>query len=274
MLWTAHKLAIRRLNHDEGDPIIMTFYPDQKEITEVSTDVPWVHCGKPDWCYRFGELTACKRGAEPATGWEVTSKTDKEGTPYYAPAASKKAIRAKSRKEYFYPDRNGQPLIKVVRIFFMNMKLMFKGMDMGAWVGYPVDEYLRSRPRTGVSLQFFLTTYKRPPFYQIGTRWFSRRQVTIPYVDRRKLTYEIIRNACGGNQGLNWGEWVARAYLGLEDESRGLHQLVVGGSTEENVKKNLERFLPFTTCKLRGLTVNKIDYTKGDRANDPNKYAL
>lgn len=70
-------------------------------------------------------VTACKRGADPATGWEVTSKTDKEGTPYYAPATPKKAIRAKSRKEYFYPDRNGEPLIKVVRIDDGNGKKSF-----------------------------------------------------------------------------------------------------------------------------------------------------
>ena len=57
-----------------------------------------------------------KRGADPASGWEVTSKTDSDGTPYYAPAAPKKAIRAYSRKEYFYPDRNSKPLIKVIRV--------------------------------------------------------------------------------------------------------------------------------------------------------------
>jgi hypothetical protein len=35
----------------------MTFYSEQKEITGISTYVPYIHCGKPDWCYRFGELT-------------------------------------------------------------------------------------------------------------------------------------------------------------------------------------------------------------------------
>lgn len=45
-----------RLDRSEGGSIIMTFYPEQKEITEVSTDGPCVHCGKPDWCYRVGEL--------------------------------------------------------------------------------------------------------------------------------------------------------------------------------------------------------------------------
>ena len=50
------------------------------------------------------------------TRWEITSKTDKDGTPDYVPAAPKKAIRAYSRKEYFYPDRNSKPLIKVIRV--------------------------------------------------------------------------------------------------------------------------------------------------------------
>lgn len=86
------------------------------EIIPVSSKAPCLHCGKPDWCYSIGELTACKRGAEPATGWEQTSKADKEGTPCYAPIAPKKATRPKAKKEIFYHGRDGKYLIKVVRI--------------------------------------------------------------------------------------------------------------------------------------------------------------
>ena len=85
------------------------------KIAEVSADQPCLHCGKPDWCYRVGELSACKRGSEPATGWEKTSKADKDGTPYYAPTVPKKAARPKAKKEFFYYDRDGCNLIKVTR---------------------------------------------------------------------------------------------------------------------------------------------------------------
>lgn len=86
------------------------------KVAEVSADKPCLYCGKPDWCYRVGELSACKRGAEPALGWEKTSKADKDGTPYYAPTTPKKAARSKVKKEFFYHDRNGGYLIKVTRL--------------------------------------------------------------------------------------------------------------------------------------------------------------
>jgi len=88
----------------------------QERLTEASKANPCPHCGKPDWCYSIGELTACKRPQyPPAAGWEVTSKTDKEGTPFYAPIREKKAIRPRQTRYWEYPARDGSPLVRVVR---------------------------------------------------------------------------------------------------------------------------------------------------------------
>ena len=87
-----------------------------KDLQEVTADSPCVHCGKPDWCYRIGELTVCKRGIGPAPGWEQTSKVDRDGTPYYAFAQPKKPVRPESKKFFFYPDREGNQLIRITRI--------------------------------------------------------------------------------------------------------------------------------------------------------------
>ncbi|MCP6758367.1 MAG: hypothetical protein NHB32_06200 [Fischerella sp. CENA71] len=84
--------------------------------TEVSKASPCPHCGKPDWCYRIGKLTVCNRDASPAQGWEQTSKTDRNGKPYYATTTPKKQPRPKAKTEYIYHDRSGQPLVKVTRI--------------------------------------------------------------------------------------------------------------------------------------------------------------
>ena len=82
----------------------------------VSKTSPCLHCGKPDWCYSIGELTACKRPQyPPAAGWEVTSKTDKDGTPFYAPIREKKAIRPRQTRYWEYFARDGSPLVRVVR---------------------------------------------------------------------------------------------------------------------------------------------------------------
>ena len=84
-------------------------------LTEASKANPCPHCGKPDWCYSVGELTVCKRQEAPGSGWEITSKSDAEGTPYYAPVQEKKAIRPKKHQHWDYTDRAGSPLIRVSR---------------------------------------------------------------------------------------------------------------------------------------------------------------
>lgn len=84
-------------------------------LIHASKANPCPHCGKPDWCYSLGDLSVCKRDQPPATGWEATSKADAEGTLYYAPIQEKKAIRPRQTRYWEYFDRNGSPLVRVVR---------------------------------------------------------------------------------------------------------------------------------------------------------------
>lgn len=88
-----------------------------EKLQQVTKNNPCPHCGKPDWCYSLGNLSVCKRDVEPAPGWKVTAKQDKEGSYYYAPIElDKKATRPKQRRTWSYPDRNGNPLVRVIRI--------------------------------------------------------------------------------------------------------------------------------------------------------------
>ncbi|MEG4294584.1 DUF3987 domain-containing protein [Microcoleus sp. C2C3] len=79
---------------------------------------PCPHCGKPDWCYSIGELSVCNRDQPPATGWEATSKTDKDGKIYYARPQEKKPVRPAQTRYWEYPARDGSPLVRVKRIDF------------------------------------------------------------------------------------------------------------------------------------------------------------
>lgn len=87
-------------------------------LQPVSKDSPCRHCGKPDWCYRVGELDVCKRKAAPATGWKETGKADSEGDLYYAPIVERvvKEARPKQTRYWEYPTRDGQPGVRVGRI--------------------------------------------------------------------------------------------------------------------------------------------------------------
>jgi hypothetical protein len=89
-----------------------------KNLVRATKNNPCPHCGKHDWCYSIGELSVCKRSHEPAPGWEKTSKCDSEGSFFYAPDKPQpwlKPLRPAKTTHYLYPDRLGNPLVRVVR---------------------------------------------------------------------------------------------------------------------------------------------------------------
>jgi putative DNA primase/helicase len=86
-------------------------------LKTVNRDRPCPHCGKPDWCYHLGELSVCKRNAEPAQGWKPTNQRDRDGSPYYAPIDPlPKPIRPKQTRTWEYPKRDRTPFVRVIRI--------------------------------------------------------------------------------------------------------------------------------------------------------------
>jgi 5S rRNA maturation endonuclease (ribonuclease M5) len=114
---TKFKLALRRAKsmYDNFTPNDGQTSSSRGNLVPVTKSNPCPHCGKPDWCYSIGELSVCNRDQPPATGWEATSKTDKDGKIYYAPIQQKKAIRPRQTRYWEYRARDGSPLVRVVR---------------------------------------------------------------------------------------------------------------------------------------------------------------
>ena len=107
-----------------------------KVLQEVNTKNPCLHCGKDDWCYHIGELSVCKRGNPPATGWKQTSKRDSEGNFYYAPINEQKPARPKQTRHWEYPTRDGSKLMRVVRDDngYGKKKIWQERWEDGKWV--------------------------------------------------------------------------------------------------------------------------------------------
>ncbi|MGL5082469.1 MAG: DUF5906 domain-containing protein [Microcoleaceae cyanobacterium] len=85
----------------------------QTLLEHVSKAQPCLHCGKPDWCYRVGELSVCKRGAEPAKGWKKTGKADKEGGFYYS-LEQQTSYFVGSKKYLPYPTKQTKPKLALL----------------------------------------------------------------------------------------------------------------------------------------------------------------
>ena len=93
-------------------------FSSTRNLVRVTKSNLCPHCGKPDWCYSVGNLSVCNRDQPPATGWEVTNKSDQDGHFFYAPVQEKKAIRPAQTRYWEYSDRDGSPLVRVRRIDF------------------------------------------------------------------------------------------------------------------------------------------------------------
>ena len=104
--------------YNDSTPIDGQTSSARGNLVRVTKSNPCPHCGKPDWCYFIGELSVCNRDQPPATGWEATSKTDKDGKIYYARPQEKKPVRPAQTRYWEYPDRDGSPLVRVRRIDF------------------------------------------------------------------------------------------------------------------------------------------------------------
>jgi hypothetical protein len=107
-----------------------------EKAKNVTKSEPCRHCGKPDWCYRIGELEVCHRQAPPATGWIQTTKADREGNFYYAQTVEQKPIRPLQTRYWEYPARDGSKLVRVCRVDDGegNKKIWQERWDGFAWI--------------------------------------------------------------------------------------------------------------------------------------------
>lgn len=158
--------------------------------------------------------------------------------------------------------------IRTQIVLIHNTWLMMQS-SVNGWLGFPYPDWMRASPQSHASLQIIMLPNKFGRNYPSELYW-SRRQVSIPRPDRSKLTYRALRDAAGGTTGLDWGEWRATAFL-ESPEGSNFHKMIASGPTETTAQANLNRFLPFTKCKVLDYTTGKLDFSKGNRAKDPNR---
>lgn len=135
--------------------------------------------------------------------------------------------------------------------FAMQRSQQLEQYDLGAWVGYPVGEYLRQFPQESkLTLMFRLKTADKPVHY---------KTVRVPFVNRAALNYRKLREACGGDAGLMWGKISANAKIGKGADIKKLSVVVASGPNESEAKKNLKGFLQLTTLPTQGIFYNQPD---------------
>lgn len=176
----------------------------------------------------------------------------------------------------FYPDWDnkeecyfvtGTPFMCVFQIMnIWNYKEVILKGDFYQLLGYPPSEYLAKRPTQGLSVTFVLYNYKLPPYRVTDKRPdFKVAEMSVPYVRRNALTFENIKAAFGGNNGIIWGDASCRAWvtdnpdIAPNSNKKGLTQVVARGNNYSSAKSTLKTILAFTDAKIVAMSENKAD---------------
>lgn len=145
-----------------------------------------------------------------------------------------------------------------------NFRQVMKQQNLSMVLGYPLSEAMQRRPHQGVSITFILTNYQTPPFYKRSDRLdFKQVQITVPFVDKAKVSFNALRAACGGNGGLNWGKTRAMAAVcdnpDFYQGSRFMPQVWCAGETYAQAKSNIKNFMLLSSGKIVKISEGKID---------------
>jgi hypothetical protein len=79
--------------------------------------------------------------------------------------------------------------------------------DIGAWIGYPAQDYALNRP---LDRKLYIQIYSQqfPPFRPEAGKHFRRAQLTVPNPKRSVLNdWKLIKEICGGINGYTYGRW-------------------------------------------------------------------
>ncbi|MCC5641212.1 hypothetical protein LC593_36500 [Nostoc sp. CHAB 5844] len=112
-----------------------------------------------------------------------------------------------------------QEALKPVIVQTLTNYQLMEAKDIGTFVGSPVDEYLRAKPRSLTLVVQFFSVQTPPWTKRNGQNRLVSGTYVVPEIDTAKLDWERIKLACGGANGYMYGRFRASTLL---DNGRGM----------------------------------------------------
>lgn len=143
-----------------------------------------------------------------------------------------------------------EKLLRNDLVHTMAQHQLMDGKDIGEITGQPLEDYLNTRPQSQrLVLQFY--SVPEPPFQRKTTPKVKRATYAIPDVNRAKMDWAKIKEACGGANGFLAGKYLATARL---DNGR---QLQVYGATEKEAVQQIKKFATLSTAEILTIHTSK-----------------
>jgi hypothetical protein len=145
--------------------------------------------------------------------------------------------------------------LKPVITLLVGIAQLLENKDIGQFVGEPLVENVRSLPHTS-RLKLILYSVPTPPWRGKPGEKLIKAEYQIPDINPRKITWDAVKNVCGGSNGFMWGRFVASANL-----SNG-RQMQAYGATAQDADNMLERMLSLTTAEVLTFGVTELKKEK------------
>ncbi|BAZ38693.1 hypothetical protein NIES4101_46330 [Calothrix sp. NIES-4101] len=133
--------------------------------------------------------------------------------------------------------------LKPIITLLVGIAQLLEDKDVGQIVGEPLDDQVAGMVHTS-RLKLFCYSSKTPPYTNpIGKR-LIKAEYQIPDINPRRITWQGVKDVCGGANGFMWGSFLATAKL---DNGRWMHAY---GATEADAENMLQRMLTLTTANV------------------------
>lgn len=147
--------------------------------------------------------------------------------------------------------------IKPVITLLVALNQLLNEKDIGQFVGQTIEENVKALPHT-LRMKLIWYSLKEPPYVSPMGMKLTKAEYQIPDVDRKKVDWNIIKKAMGGENGYMWGRFVATVNL---DNGR---QMQCYGATASEADNQLEKMLTLTTAKPLTFGVTELKKKVGE----------
>lgn len=151
-----------------------------------------------------------------------------------------------------------EELLKPVISLFMSLNEMLEDKDVGEIMCDTLPIAVRGKRMPKIILACHWQNAPRPPYKPINGKR-TRIVCSVPMVDRKKLEYERIVRAMGGENGYTWGHWKATAEM-----SEGNGKMTVFASTKSGAIDRLEAMADLSSLDILSLVATE-ELAKGVR---------
>jgi hypothetical protein len=139
-------------------------------------------------------------------------------------------------------------LVKTQLVNIITQHQMIDNRDIGQFVGEIHRESMTKNFINGIAIKINFRGEKEPPF---GTS--KRVNYTIPMIKQSKLDWEVIKLACGGQNGYNWG----RFFANVKFKEAGVANLKIYGATGAEAEDRAKAFIELTDLDIASLTITE-----------------